>query len=55
LVQVSPSIKPLEVLAWQSIVAGLKSLLYQREISGTDGPEPYCSSSTFKIDAGKPK
>jgi IS5 family transposase len=48
LVQSSPSMKLHELLNWQAIAAQLKGL-YQREISGAGGPEPYCPLGMFKL------
>ena len=48
LVESSPSMKLHELLDWGAIAAQLKGL-YQREISGAGGPEPYSPLGMFKL------
>ena len=48
LVEGSPSMKLHELLDWGAIAAQLKGL-YQREISGAGGPEPYSPLGMFKL------
>ena len=48
LVEFSPSMKLHELLDW-SAIAGQLTGLYQREISGAGGPQPYSSLGMFKL------
>ena len=48
LVEDSPSMKLHELLDWGAIAVQLKGL-YQREISGAGGPEPYSPLGMFKL------
>ncbi len=48
LVEGSPSMKLHELLDWGAIAAQLKGL-YQRELSGAGGPEPYSPLGMFKL------
>ena len=48
LVEFSPSMKLHELLDW-SAIAGQLTGLYQREISGAGGPQPYSPLGMFKL------
>ena len=48
LVEFSPSMKLHELLDW-SAIAGQLTGLYQREISGAGGPQPYSPLGIFKL------